>query len=289
MAELEERIKKMSEFLNEEAIAQAFNIPVETVVTILSGKARVTCERGLEEKVLHVQSVAHRQKVIGVWRGKGGVGCTAVAMCLAQEISNLMNVLLIDLCLAEGGSDLTHYMNLPETDRHVAQKCVSLNKLAVNAGHNLHVIQVPVVTEESYVLELIAKARQEYDAVVLDLPNDEGKTVKEAVTACNTLVMIIGALRQEIVRIHKRTAHFQNKDRFAVVSDCDLEEELVKQCVGTEAVVTIPHDDDLDRALEEQRFPVNKFPFMEGVKELMNLIYSQVTGHKAKRRSFKLW
>ena len=67
------------------------------------------------QAVLEVQSnPVYRQRIISVWRGRGGAGCTSVALHLAYVLEQMMSVLLVDLSAMAAGSDIGYYLRTSE-------------------------------------------------------------------------------------------------------------------------------------------------------------------------------
>ena len=105
----------MSEYLDEEAIAAALRIPEEMVHDVLAGRASMSSSETEKQSVLEVQTnPVYRQRIISVWRGRGGVGCTSIALHLAYVLEQMMSVLLVDLNAMAAGSDVGYYLRLSE-------------------------------------------------------------------------------------------------------------------------------------------------------------------------------
>ncbi len=49
-----------------------------------------------------------------MWRGRGGAGCTSVALHLAYALEQMMSVLLVDLNALAAGSDVGYYLRTSE-------------------------------------------------------------------------------------------------------------------------------------------------------------------------------
>ena len=68
-----------------------------------------------KETILQIATnPVYRQRIISVWRGRGGAGCTSIALHLAYLLEQMMSVLLVDLSASDAGSDLGYYLHLPE-------------------------------------------------------------------------------------------------------------------------------------------------------------------------------
>lgn len=277
--DLKDRVKRMAAYLDNEAIAAALKIPVETVVDILSGKADISeIPAQVSQPAIQVTSVrtAYRQRVIAVWRARGGVGCTAIAIHLAYMLKDMMRVLLIDLNTAGGGSDLCYYLDLPEYP-HMCSMKDGLADTVIEVENMLHVLQPPRRLSEGEVTrELVAQvltyARRDYDAVVIDLPNREDAVTREAVQNANTLVMVTGGGYQELVRLALLIADFRQKDVVLVANRCKVDAE-VQKTLGVGTVVFIPEERDLARAMEERTFVRRGSALIKSLEELKAKLY----------------
>ena len=113
--DLTRKIRQMSEYLDEEAIAAALRIPVETVRGIIQDRVSIRETATEKETFLQIATnPVYRQRIISVWRGRGGAGCTSIALHLAYLLEQMMSVLLVDLGASGAGSDLGYYLHLPE-------------------------------------------------------------------------------------------------------------------------------------------------------------------------------
>lgn len=283
--DLKERVEKMAAYLDAEAIASALKIPVETVNDILSGKAEIKDMPAAPViPTIQVNSIktAYRQRVIAVWRAKGGVGCTAVALYLAYILKDLMRVLLIDFNLADGGSDLSYYLELPDYP-HLGVVKNSLYDALIQVEETFYVLQAPKKSEDITLTQetvdmVMSLARQDFDAVIVDLPNQEDEVIKEAVRCANTLVMVTAGKYQELVRIALRVADFKQKDVILAANKCSVDDKILAS-LGFSQSVVIHEDKDLDKTLESHAVPRRGSPFLKGLETLKEILYE---GNKTK-------
>jgi Flp pilus assembly CpaE family ATPase len=279
--ELKERVKKMASYLDNEAIASALKIPVETVNDILSGKAEIKEAPAVPVvSTIQVNSIktAYRQRVIAVWRAKGGVGCTAVAMYLAFVLKDLMRVLLIDFNLAEGGSDLSYYMDLPEYPT-MELAGDDFNSAVIQVEKMLYVLQAPRQRHETFlskefVAGIMTAAKQDYDAVIVDLPNMEDEATREAVRYANTLVMVTSGSYQELVRLALRASEFNQKDILLLANRCQIDKKVM-ETMGLNQIVHISEDRDLADKMDKHALPRRGSPFMKGIEKLKETLYEE--------------
>lgn len=274
------KVRELSKYLDDEAIASALKIPVETVRDILDGKAVVEQVQTTEQSgtVIHVNSVktAYRQKIISVLRAKGGVGCSVIALGLAYLLSKEIKVLLIDLNLSEGGGDLTYYLNLPEYP-HMGLFSDDLETCVVNVEPNFYVLQAPrnVSGEKEKVGQIINLARQDYDAVVIDLPNrNEEEFVNEAMRQSNTLVAVTGGMKLELLRLGVVLNDYQRKDIIIAANRCVLPGDAEELFEGRK-IITIEHDGSLRKVFERCDLPGEKSVFMRGVSKIRDVLFDR--------------
>lgn len=282
--DLEKKVKELSRWLSDEAIAQALRITPEAVRDILAGKADIaeirvsSSEANYGPKSLiqvHSVKTAYRQKIIAVCRVKGGVGCSVFALSLAYALSKELKTLLIDLNIAEGGSDLVYYLNLPDYP-YLGAPAVPWNNWAVEVEPGFFVMQAPRVYAEHNinVQELVRLARQDYDAIVFDLPNDHNDLVGDAILNSNTVMAVTTGFRQELVRLLYFLAKYQNKDIFVIANQCKIDEEVLALLKDTK-VINIERDDSLQRTFANCDLPREKSTFMKGVKQAIDALFER--------------
>lgn len=290
--DLKEKIIRMAAYYDAESIANSLRVSVETVEDILDGKAEIKVETEQFGQVLHVNTsrTAHRQKVIAICRGKGGVGATSVAMYLSRLTSEKISTLLIDLNVAEGGSDLTYYMNIsPYPHLGIAKR--NLMEGVIYYQKDLYIIAPPMTEKElggfsvEDVQKLIARARQDFDAIIIDLPNRLDEITKEALSCANTLVMVMGAFRQEILRLVQLSEAFYTKNKYLVINNCSLDADCAAEILNAHKSVVIPYDAELEDTLEKQSVLPRKSSFSMGVESLKELIYEE----PPKKEGLKGW
>ncbi|MGB9804251.1 MAG: AAA family ATPase [Desulfofundulus sp.] len=273
------KVRELSKYLNDEAIADALKLTPEAVRSILEGKAEVELKQVEREDqtvpLIQVSSVetSYRQKIISVGRAKGGVGCTVVALGLAYLLSKKVRTLLIDLNFSEGGSDLSYYLNLPEYP-HMGMFHGDLEQCVVHLEPNFSVLQAPrhASSEKREIGELINLARQDYDAVVMDLPNSQDGLVREAMQHSTTLVLVTGGLESELVRLAAIAGRYQRKEIIVVANRSSLPGEAVETF---KKVVHIEQDRNLLKTLRNCDLPGEKTVFMQGVARIRDAVYDR--------------
>lgn len=277
--DLTEKVRELSKYLDDEAIAQALKLTPEAVRDILEGRAEIAqVERSdYSGPVIHVSSVktAYRQKVISVCRAKGGVGCTVIALGLAYSLSKEIKTLLVDLNLSEGGSDLSYYLNLPEYP-HLGALTDNLESCVISVEPNFYVLQAPkrASAEEQEVGQIITLARQDFDAIVIDLPNSQGEIVKEAVQQSNTIVAVTSGMASELLRLAAILGTCFRKDVIVAANRCDLPAEAREAFAGKK-IIRIEHDGSLARVFEKCDLPGEKSVFMKGIGRIKDAVFDR--------------
>lgn len=291
MTDLEAKVKRMAEYLDPEAIAAALGQPVETIRDILEGKAQIQeiedSSRG--SKIVQVSSarVAYRQRVIAVWRAKGGVGCTSVALGLAWLLKDKMRVLLVDCCFEAGGSDLSFVLGLPEYPHLKAFEYGGIAGAVMNAGPNLDVLQAPRNRSEIDKLpqgilgRAITSARTVYDAIICDLPNVEGPPVREVLDNATTLLLVTQGAGGETSRLMARLAEANLGERevFLLCNRGSNGNGPLADLLSFREF-SVPEDPELARGLRRgQVFSVNG-PFMRALAEVRDAMYEASAAQK---------
>ncbi|MBC7092492.1 hypothetical protein H5T53_00530 [Candidatus Bipolaricaulota bacterium] len=276
--DLQSKVREMSRYLEDEAIAQALKLTPEAVRDILEGKAEIRREDSpAQGPVIHVSSVktAYRQRVVSVLRAKGGVGATVVAIGLALSLSREVKTLLADFTFSEGGSDLSYYLNLPDYP-HMGVFAGVLDDCVVGLEPDLFVLQPPrnARGERDKVEAVIARAREDYDAVVMDLPNGDGDVVQRALGLSNAVVAVTGGLGSELVRLAAALAGLRQKDVVLVLNRCSLPAEAREAFRGIRTV-RLEHDGSLAGTLERCGLPGEKSAFMRGMAEVRDALFDR--------------
>jgi len=274
------KVHELSQYLDNDAIASALKIPEETVVDILEGKANVEQIQTQENDsapVIHVNSVktAYRQKIISVMRAKGGVGCSVISLGLSYHLSKEIKVLLIDLNLTNGGGDLSFYLNLPDYP-HLGVYKDNLLNCVIPVELNFDVLQAPNMTdnEKQKVSQIINHARQDYDAIVIDLPNRDDDLVMTALECSNTLVAVTSDTALEIVRLATILSQYQQKNIIVTANACNLSGDAKEYFTNYETV-KIEHDNSLSKILDRCDLPGEKTIFMRGIKQVGDLLFER--------------
>ncbi|WP_003542001.1 AAA family ATPase [Desulfotomaculum nigrificans] len=288
--ELRQRVKEMSELFTPEGIAEALKIPVDAVEAILQDKPIKVEERVQEQqKIIHMKTYnnTQRQRVIAVWRAKGGVGATATAICLARLTSDKTKTLLICLNLSDGGSDVGYYLDLP----YFPKESISLEHV-MELEENLDIlpplthIKRPATPEE--IQKLILTAREQYDTVILDLPNSQDAATMEAANCANTIIWIIGSKNQEALRVQKLSSRFEDKEQFFIANGIGKKEILNIVSGSTDKLLDIPYDPTLAERLDKQETISIKSPFFKGVMGIYEAIYKEKSSYMPKESTSKL-
>ncbi|WP_406676444.1 AAA family ATPase [Moorella sp. ACPs] len=291
MGGLEEKVKRMAEYLDAEAISAALKIPVETVQDILDGKAQVQEVPGASgaPAVVQVSSarVAYRQRVIAVWRARGGVGATTVALGLAWLLKDLMRVLLVDCSFEAGIGDISFVLDLPEYPHIKAFEYGGIAGAVVNAESNLDVLQAPRNRSEidelpqDVLARAVNSARPAYDVIICDLPNAEGPPVQGVLESANTLLLVTGGEDGEKSRLLARLAgvDLKGKEVFLLCNRGSGGGGPISEVLSFREFA-VPADPELARGLRRgQVFSLNG-PFMRALVEVRDAMYEGSANQK---------
>jgi Mrp family chromosome partitioning ATPase len=272
--ELTEKVQQMSEYLSEESIAAAMRIPVEMVRGILKGEVSIdACEsETAKQTLLHVSAnPVYRQRIISVWRGRGGAGCTSVALHLAYVLEQMMSVLLVDLCAGPSGSDIGYYLRLPGQPGALAPPRGDLAAAVVQAESGLWVLTPPASgsIDRDAVSHLAIEGRKSFDTIIFDLPNTDADHVLEAVTCSNALVMVTRGLPQEMNRVAARKSRSQ-KETILVANGCPGGGVNRREY---DRVVEIPEDRDLTSRMDKGVFHRKGYPLTVGAEKIRDRLF----------------
>lgn len=168
METLEEKIKRLSQYLDEEAIARAVDKEVDFVRAVLSGEAvKVREEKRRDTTVVQYVRPAFRQRVVCITRVKGGVGATTLALNLAWRISEKTKVLLIDAQASVMGylvvSDVLDALGAEPYEQSEWEE-----PEVVQLSDNLYFLPYP--REKDGLDKAVLEARRDYDNIIVDLP-----------------------------------------------------------------------------------------------------------------------
>jgi hypothetical protein len=213
----------MSRYLDDEAIARALNVEVDLVRGVLSGNV-LKVEDGETVKASPVRffQTAFRQKVIAIVRSAGGAGSTFLAVNLARHIADMTGVLLIDLCASISTIDYVVSSDVLDAygmDSHPVENWQGSPEV-MEIDSSLHYLPCPVLNEGPAVSEAILKARQEYDAIIIDLPNYFDDRVLEATGLCTTLLILYGGGVSEARRLIDLACRLPAGNRDKVLVTC---------------------------------------------------------------------
>jgi Mrp family chromosome partitioning ATPase len=271
--ELVKRIKRMTEYMDEEAIAGAIRMPSETVRAILAGRAGLKMSEQENQTVLEVQTnPVYRQRIISVWRGRGGVGCTSVALHLASVLEQKMSVLLVDLNVLTAVSDVGYYLGMPPyPNMETLIRKEPLSSAVIQAESALWALLPPISggIEKGTVEHVTVEARKDFDAIIFDLPNIEADHVMEAVSCSNFLVMVTTGQPQELSRVIARK-NSSRKEAVLVANGCNCDGDIRKEFLKT---VVIPEDRELPSRMERGVFYKKGTSLTVGAGKIRDILF----------------
>ncbi|MGB9846523.1 MAG: hypothetical protein ACPLRH_03345 [Desulfotomaculales bacterium] len=169
METIEEKIKRLSQYLDEEAVARAVDKEVDFVRAVLSGEAvKVKEEKRKDTTVVKYVRPAYRQRVVYIARAKGGVGATALALNLAWRVSEKTKVLLIDAQATLMGylvvSDVLDILGAEPYEQSNWEEPEE-----AQLSDNLYFLPYP--REKDGLDRAVLEARRDYDNIIVDLPS----------------------------------------------------------------------------------------------------------------------
>ncbi|SHF16832.1 Cellulose biosynthesis protein BcsQ [Desulforamulus putei DSM 12395] len=271
--DLIQKIREMHQYCTPEGIATALKIPLEAVYTVLEGKPLKIENRQVGEKpIILVKAAAssHPQKCIAIIRAKGGIGASTLAVHLANTISGKLNVLLIDL--NPNGGDTKQYVL--DKGLHLGQTG-SLVAIRLTDNFYFHYPQPGEVKDS------IKKAKENFDAIILDLPNAELKNLQEITQYCNTGIILLDTTLQGIGKLlswHQMTAL---RSKFVVVNNgrqIETNEKILQELVqqfsdyDIEEGIYLPFSPELTDAFNRGDFVSRRSHYQEGVSSLVEAI-----------------
>jgi MinD-like ATPase involved in chromosome partitioning or flagellar assembly len=271
--DLTRKIRQMSEYLDDNAIAAALRIPLETVREIIQDHVNIVETDAGKETILQITTnPVYRQRVISVWRGRGGAGCSSIAIHLAYLLEQMMSVLLVDLSASNTGSDLGYYLRLPEYPNLEALSLSGqLSSAVIQAESNLWVLLPPTsgIIDSASVAQLATEARKDFDAVIFDLPNTDDEFVLKAVAYSNALVMVTNGLFREMNRSLARK-NCSQKEAVLVANGYACDRNTRKDYAK---VVEIPEDNYLQARMERGVFHKKGSPLTTGAEKIRDMLF----------------
>jgi hypothetical protein len=268
------RIKRTAEYLDDvKAIAAATRAPEDLVRDVLAGREVMNRSEQGTQTILEVQTnPVYRQRIISVWRGMGRAGCTSVALHLAYVLEQVMSVLLVDLNVVAGGSDVGYYLRVSEYPNIEAiSRGGPLSSAVIQVEPGLWVLLPPLSggIGKGIVERLAIEARKDFDVIIFDLPNTDVEHVMEAVSCSNALVMVATGLPQEMNRVLTRRTSSQ-KDAIFVANGYPCDGGVERE-YGT--VVEVAEDRDLPARMERGVFYRKGSPLTVAAEQIRDTLF----------------
>ncbi|MDD3520721.1 MAG: AAA family ATPase [Actinomycetota bacterium] len=228
---------------------------------------------------------AVKQKVITVFRAKGGVGATTVSFFIANLLNNI-KTLIIDLNFNEGCSDLGYYLNTPKTpnltffsesyDKNSFQNClISLdNNVDIILPPPSHEISDKIDLKEIYTL--VELARKKYDLMIFDLPNKINEFYLGITDISDTLLILsdesIGSLGR-ITEIVKKYIYDGLKkvliiNKIKNQSNIKKSIEVIRSYLKPDYLMMIPYSEELDNQEDLKKSYFNNLEGFNNLKEI---------------------
>ncbi len=268
------RIKRTAEYLDDvKAIAAATRAPEDLVRDVLAGREVMNRSEQGTQAILEVQTnPVYRQRIISVWRGMGRAGCTSVALHLSYVLEQVMSVLLVDLNVVAGGSDVGYYLRASEYPNIEAiSRGGSLSSAVIQVEPGLWVLLPPLSggIGKGTVERLAIEARKDFDVIIFDLPNTDVEHVMEAVSCSNALVMVATGLPQEMNRVLTRRNNSQ-KDVIFVANGYSCDSSVRREYIK---VVEVTEDRDLPARMERGVFYRKGSPLTSAAEQIRDALF----------------
>lgn len=198
METLEQKIHRLSHYLDEEAIARAVDREVDFVQAMLAGEAAKVEEKRKDTTVIHYVRPSWRQRVIHIIRAKGGVGATTLALNLAWKVSEKAQVLVIDTQAVEiNGEVFSDFLNMAGVESYLKTSWDEPEVYQLSDG--LYYLPFPPGGKTD-LNAAILEARRDFDAIIIDLPPVvDHETLKNAMV----VVYLYGGGGAEGVRLYQ--------------------------------------------------------------------------------------
>jgi len=278
---LVQKIREMHQYCTPEGIAAALKIPLEAVYAVLEGKPlKVENRQAGEKPIILVKAAAssHPQKCIAIVRTKGGVGASSLAVHLANTLSDKLNVLLMDL--NPNGGDTKQYVL--DKGLHLGQ---TGSLVTIRLSDDLH-FHYP---KQGDIKESIQKAKENFEAVLLDLPNMELKDLQEIIQQCNTGIVLFDTTLQGVEKLLSWQYLPALKGKYVVVNNgrgIETSEKTLQELVqqfntyDIEEGIYLPFSPELAAAFNRGDFISRRSPYQEGVSSLVEAIFPGLLNSK---------
>jgi len=152
-----------------------------------------------------------KQEIIAVYSFKGGVGKTTFVRTLLESLDKNIKVLVIDLNFRDGGSDLSFMLDLPVLP-HTGMWLKERTKESffgnlIEYSSNVSVLQAPPKVglvrdiKESDVDAIVKFARNKFDIIIFDLPDEFNEIIKSALDNATKIIVLSKGTEGEFARM----------------------------------------------------------------------------------------
>lgn len=282
-----QQVKEMTRFCTPEGIASALKMPLETVMAILAGnyvEIEPTSE-GQGQPIVMVKATTqvHRQKVIGMVRAKGGVGTSTLGIHLAFEFCETLKTLYMDY--NPNGGDIKRYVN---EDYYDIGRSLAL--LTFRIADNLQVFFPPRQERHNptAIYQSFQQAKQDFDVVLVDIPNQGLEFTKEITHNCNVLLVIIDSTLQEAEKLLSWDPMASVPYKYLVVNNGqnlkpdEKSFNSIGQHLGVKDGVYLPYEPELPYAFYNADIVSRKSPYQESIRNLAERIYPGILKNEEK-------
>lgn len=278
-------------------ISQDENQDNKTDANLPQGNETITGEEGLgpskndfykvekikDDETFNIKTI--KQKIVTVFRAKGGVGSTTIAVFLAF-IVNTIKTLIIDLNFNEGCSDLGYYLNTPKIPNLFSfldnYNNEGFNRSIINVNQNIDIILPPANYEFSKKVDvkdiycLTNFARKKYDLVIFDMPNQISEMCLGITDITDLLVLVsdlnLGSVGRLLEIVKKYI--YEDLEKILIINKVNnsfntgIDSIALKKHLNLQNYLCIPYFSDLD---SQRVLTYSKFENLSGFKDLKNV------------------
>lgn len=253
METLEQKIRRLAQYMDDEAVARAVDRDVDFVRSVLFGEAvKLGEEQRGRTTVVHYVKPAYRQRVVYIVRVKGGVGATTLAYNIAWRVSEKIRVFVID-ALAEIYGQIV-VSDFTELAGYGCYRQDSWNGPEIQElAENLYFLPFPAGQTGVSLDEVVLEARNDYDAIIVDLPPLNPRRADLLKCASVLLVMCSGG-EAETERVFRLLSAVSGRKELVLVNTTRRrlpEKEGLKQ-------LYLPRADNINKGVFDVKSPAGQ-------------------------------
>lgn len=230
-----------------------------------------------------------KQKIIVFVKAKGGVGSTLLSIYLGYCLRNLKTI-LIDLNFAEGGGDVSYYLDIPKYPNIVnfisGYNDKKIKESAINFINKFDILQAPPTIELSKLIDLqdiynlVDIIKKKYDIVIFDLPNILNDFYFGVTDLADIMIMISDGTIGSIGRLSKINKEFNYSDLQKILifnkqlHGKNIDIKAYQNIFSTKDIINIDKVDSLNEKSDYSKFD---FGSLKEFKEFKNKVMQLLT------------